>query len=149
PLIGVALTRQRGTDGVISTGFALTFNLPFLNGARGEVAVARAKRQSLHDIYQQRLDTAVSQVDSLSQQAESLSRMLARLRHSLDALPVIPASALQTVPFQILAADLQQRDSLQQEYARLYETLDRTTIALGTLLGMPLTQSNQLRPDHS
>lgn len=146
PLIGVGIAHKRDTEGVVSSDLALTFNLPFLNDSRGDVAVARAQRLHLHAVYQARLDEAVAQVTSLESQSSNLAHTLAQLQKSLTDMPAIPSTALTTVPFNTLGDYLQQREIIASKTARLRNALDRCTIALETLLGMPILRS---RTPHS
>ncbi|MDE2139372.1 MAG: TolC family protein [Gammaproteobacteria bacterium] len=148
PLIGVSIHRERDTEGVISNGLSLTLNLPFLNGARGEVAVARATRQTLHATYQARLDEAVTETTALSEEAASLQRQIVRLRQTLGQLPPAPKTTLGNVTFNILAAYLTQRNQIAAQIARLHCDLDQATIALDTLVGMPLDNTRS-HPAHS
>ncbi|MGH8279299.1 MAG: TolC family protein [Gammaproteobacteria bacterium] len=147
PLIGVSIHRERDTDGVISNGLSLTLNLPFLNGARGRVAVARATRQSLHATYQARIDEAVTEVTALSGVAASLQAELVHLQHTLGRLPPVAESARGNVPFNTLAAYVAERGQIVAGIARLHGTLDQTVIALDTLLGMPLDNHLPAHPE--
>lgn len=141
PLIGVTVSRERDTEGVISNGLSLTFNLPFLNAARGRVAVARATRQSLHAAYQARLDAAVTEVASLSDAETTLHTALVHMRQRVRARAAPTDAQPGTVSFTALATYLTQRRQMRDELASLRYTLDQTTIALDTLLGMPLGQA--------
>lgn len=146
PLIGISLHRERDTEGVISSGVSLTLNLPFLNDARGEVAVARANRQSLHDDYQARLDAAVSEATSLSGEADELQEQLTDLQRKIGQLPAAAVSQVGIVPFDSLVAYVAERGQVTTEIARLRGALDQTTIALDTLLGMPLDGRAHTQP---
>ncbi len=140
PLIGVSLSRERDTEGVISNGLSLSFNLPFLNAARGQVAVARATRQSLHDVYQARLDAAATKVASLSDAATYVHAALVHMQQTVSVREEPTDTQPGTVPFNVLAAYLAQRRQMEDELASLRYTLDQTTIALDTVLGMPMGQ---------
>lgn len=149
PIIGVSIHRERDTEGVISNGLSLTLNLPFLNGARGEVDVARATRLALYATYQARLNEAVTKVAALSAETASLQRQLAGLRQSMGRLPRMPEDTLGKVPFSALAAYLTERSQIGLQIARLRGDIDQSSIALDTLLGMPLGGQDHLRPDYS
>ncbi|MGH8293330.1 MAG: TolC family protein [Gammaproteobacteria bacterium] len=138
PLIGVSLSRERDTEGVISNGVSLTFNLPFLNAARGQVAVARATRQSLHDAYQARLDAAVTEVASMSDAETYLHAALVRMQHTVSVREEPTDTRPGMVPFDMLAAQLTQHRQMEDDVANLRYTLDQATIGLDTVLGMPL-----------
>ena len=149
PLIGVSIQRARDPDGVISNGLSLTLNLPFLNDARGEVAVARATRQAAHETYQARLDEAVTEATALSAEAASLQRQLVSLRQAMGRLPPLPESTLGKVSFNTLSAYLIERSQIVTQIARLRGDLDQSTIALDTLLGMPLDDNAHPHLAHS
>lgn len=99
PSISVGITRARDTGNVHTTGFGVTLNLPFLNGNRGQIAIARATRAQLWQGYQARLDGAYSQLDLLRTQQRlmqaqnhklarhlpELERMVHRARRAYDA----------------------------------------------------------------
>lgn len=138
PLIGVSLHRARDTEGVISNGVSLTLNLPFLNAARGEVAVARATRRALYATYQARLNEAVNQIAALTKQAAGVNAQLQQLQLSRGRLPQFPPASVGRVPFNTLAAELAERSQIAAARAHLHEDLDRIAIALDTLLGLPL-----------
>ena len=145
PLIGLSLHRARDTEGVISNGVSLTLNLPFLNAARGQVAVARATRRAMHATYQARLNQAVTQITALSKQAAGLEKRLTQLQQSTRRLPPLPAGIVGHVPFYTLAAELAERSQVTAQKAHLREDLDRTAIALDTLLGLPLDSQGRPR----
>ncbi|MGH8321550.1 MAG: hypothetical protein ACRESX_03445, partial [Gammaproteobacteria bacterium] len=138
PLIGVSLSRERDTEGVISNGLSLSFNLPFLNAARGQVTVARAMRQSLHDAYQARLDASATEVTSLSDAANHLHAAFVQMQQTVSVRDEPTDTQPGTVSFNVLAAYLAQRRQMEDELASLRYTLDQTTIALDTVLGMPM-----------
>lgn len=138
PLIGVSIHRERDTEGAITNGLSLTLTLPFLNDARGEIAVARATRQALHSTYQARLDAATLEVTALSEAAIQLNTQLTQLQQTLGRLPNVPRQTLTSVPFDTLSTYLYRRDQIAAEIARLQGNLDQAVIALDTLLGLPL-----------
>lgn len=140
PLIGVSIHRERDTEGVISNGVSLTLTLPFLNAARGEVAVARATRQSLHDDYQARLDTAVTEVTSLNDEAVQLQLQFEELQRAIGERPPAAQAEVGAVRFDTLAAYVTQRGQIGTEIAETRLALDQAAIALDTLLGMPLDE---------
>lgn len=149
PIIGVSIHRERDTEGVVSNGLSLTLNLPFLNGARGEVDVARATRRALHATYQARLNEAVTKVTALGAETASLQRQLAGLRQAMGRLPRMPEDKLGKVPFNTLASYLTERSQITLQIARLCGDIDQSSIALDTLLGIPLGGQGHLRPDYS
>lgn len=149
PLIGVSIQRARDPDGVISNSLSLTLNLPFLNDARGEVAVAHATREAAHETYQARLDEAITETIALSAEAAKLQRQLTRLQQAMGRLPPVSESNLGNVPFSTLSAYLTERSQVVAQIARLRGNLDQSTIALDTLLGMPLDDDIHSHMAHS
>lgn len=138
PLIGISIHRERDTEGTLSNGLSLTLNLPFLNGARGEIAVAQATRQHLHAVYQARLNDAVTNVVSLRTEAVDLQNQLADLNRAMGQVPTQAELHVGTVAFDVLSSYLAHRSQIMVNIARVRASLDETTIALDTLLGMPL-----------
>lgn len=139
PLIGIAVRHKRDTEGVISDGLSVTFKLPFLNNARGAVAKARASRLALNAAYAARLNDAVTEALSLRAQGQHIGQALATLRSSMARLPAAPEeTALGNVSFARLAAYSRERAQIASTIAGLQHSLDETSIALETLLGMPI-----------
>jgi hypothetical protein len=111
--------------------------------------VARATRQAAHETYQARLDEAVTETTALSAQAASLQRQLAKLRQAMGRLPSVSESILGKVSFNTLSAYLTERSQIATQIARLRGNLDQSTIALDTLLGMPLDDGAHSHLAHS
>jgi outer membrane protein TolC len=145
PLIGVSLNRKRDTEGVMSNGLSLTLNLPFLNGTRGQIAVASATRRFLHAAYQARLDSAVIEASALGDEVQRLSASLARVQRAAQAISSFNDAVPGTVPFDALEAYATQRMQMADAIATLRHALDETSIALETLLGMPIGSGHNLQ----
>lgn len=86
PSVSVGITRARDTGDVHTTGFGITLNLPFLNGNRGQIAIARATRARLWQTYQARLDSTYNQLDLLRAQQQLMQTRAASLDARLPAL---------------------------------------------------------------
>lgn len=66
PMIGAGVQRARSAEeGLRTTGFDVTLSLPLFNRNRGAIAIARASRAYLYQVYQSRVDAAASQADQL------------------------------------------------------------------------------------
>ncbi len=65
PAITVGFTKARDNSNISSAGFSVGLSLPLFNGNRGNIAIARATRQQLHDAYSARLLTDRNDVQRL------------------------------------------------------------------------------------
>jgi outer membrane protein TolC len=65
PALNIGLTHARDSSGIYSNGVGLTLTLPILNRNRGNIAIEQATRQKLYDEYQQRLNTANSDIHKI------------------------------------------------------------------------------------
>lgn len=79
PAIDVGFSRSRDTDAISSRSFQVSLTLPILNRNRGNVAIAKATRQALHDEYTLRLVQARSDVARLVQDRAILQQQHAEL----------------------------------------------------------------------
>lgn len=144
PLIGVSLHRKKDIEGVIENGFSLTLDLPFLGEGRGTVALARASRLALHTGYEARLQDATSRARSLGDETRRLQTLLRHRRESMKQLPTTPTDdSSGAVPFRTLAAYAARRAQVVSTIAELQYSLDEATVALQTLLGIPLGGSDR------
>lgn len=83
PSIDVGFSRSRDTDAIGSRSFQLSLTLPVFNRNRGNVAIAKATRQALHDEYTLRLAQARSDIARLQQDRAILLRQRADLARSV------------------------------------------------------------------
>jgi outer membrane protein, heavy metal efflux system len=65
PAISIGLNHARDTGNVVTTGFAVTVNLPFFDRNQGQIAVERATRKQLFDEYVARMFEVHSEVASI------------------------------------------------------------------------------------
>ncbi len=79
PAITVGFTRARDNSNISSTGFSIGLSLPLFDGNRGNIAIARATRQQLHDDYSARLLTDRNDVQRLLADLDSDRRQRAML----------------------------------------------------------------------
>lgn len=71
PSITVGFVRARDNSNISSAGFTIGLSLPLFDGNRGNIAVARATRQQLHDEYSARLLTDRNDVQRLAADLQS------------------------------------------------------------------------------
>ncbi len=142
PALDIGFTRARDIDGVYTTGFGITLNLPLFSGNRGPIAIERATRARLRAEYQARLDQARSDISRLQDRQRILQRQHARLQRHLPELETLLGAARQAYRRGDLAAlDLLNLETtwLDQNLAfiDLEQALWEVRIALDTLLAWP------------
>jgi len=145
PALNIGLSRARDTSGLYTLGFALSLNLPVLNGNRGNIAIEDATRKKLFDEYQNRLNSAYSEVTVALENIPLLQDQLQRTRQGMTELH----SALHGADSAYAAGNLAAPDYVrlrtalldkQTEAINLREALLEQRIALETLLGPDPTQ---------
>ncbi|MEJ2367888.1 MAG: TolC family protein [Acidobacteriota bacterium] len=62
PNIGISINHGRDTSNIVSTGYAVSIDLPFFNRNQGRIAFQRATRKQLRDEYLGRLFDARAQI---------------------------------------------------------------------------------------
>ena len=87
PKINIGLTHAGDTTNVVSTGFAVTIDLPFFDRKQGQIALEQATRNQLFDEYMARLFEARSEInrilldmDSVKQQISATEKFIAELK---------------------------------------------------------------------
>ena len=91
PSISVGFARARDTDAISSRSFQVSLTLPIFNRNRGNVAIAKATRQALHDEYALRLVEARSDIVRLLQDRAILQRQRSELTRSAAIQAAISA----------------------------------------------------------
>jgi len=151
PALNVGLTRARDTSGLYTMGFGLTMSLPIFNRNRGNIAIENATRTQLFDAYQDRLNSAYSEVAIALENQPLLQSQLQRTRQGVKQLQTVAQRAAAAFHAGNLAAADYVRLQIalldkQTEAINLQETLMEQQIALETLLGPDLpeqTKSNR------
>ena len=145
---GVRLSRDP-IEGVNSFGPQISLTLPIFNRNRGHVAIQRATRAYLRQIYQAHLDTAVNQTHQLWRANQILAAQLHNLRAQLPQLRRQAAAALRSLQQNQL--DSAAYTSLQSIYLtklaesiQLNASLNASRAALRILLGLPLDLPPQI-----
>jgi len=149
PALNVGLNRARDTSDVYTLGIGITLSLPIFDGNRGNIAIARATRRSLHDQYAQRLAAAEAEVHGILESQRLLERQLQAVQASLAELGRTAASAdaayragnLSEFPYANLRASLLAK---RVEDVTLRQRILEQRVALATLVGgdLPMNGSN-------
>lgn len=152
PALNVGLTRARDTSGLYTLGFGLTLSLPIFNANRGNISIERATRKKLFDEYQNRLNSAYSEVATALDNLPLLQGQLKQTRRGVAEL----ATAAQRAEAAYHAGNLAAPDYVRLQIAlldkrveaiNLQEALTEQQIALETLLGPDLPE--QTKPGSS
>lgn len=86
PSLNIGFTRARDTSGVYSSGFTVAVNLPIFNRNRGNIAIAKATRQRLHDEYENRVNAAYADVEKMLDDQRILAQQIEAARPALRTL---------------------------------------------------------------
>lgn len=142
PSLSVGVNRARGTDGLLTSGFGVSLNLPFFSRNRGQIAMERATRAQLREEYQARLARAATDADRLVElhrivegELDNLCRRLPQLTKLMEHTSTAYAQGdIEALTFlNIESTWLNKRlEKLQVEQVRT-----ETIIALQTLLALP------------
>lgn len=140
PAIQVGFTRARDTDGIYTRGFQVSLTLPIFNRNRGNIAIAKATRNELHDEYAVRLAQARTQVERILQG----QALLARQRTQLQRAVAFASGAIDRMEATMTPGDVSDAFKVQQRSNALDRRLDllgldesllEQQVVLQTLLG--------------
>lgn len=143
PLVSATVQKARSAEeGVQTIGFDVTLTLPLFNRNRGAIAIGRASRAHLSQIYQSRLDKAVSQADRVWNAACIMQRQLGMLDARRSQLEQAAAAARDSLRRgELSLADYVRVDSnvlaVRTQTIRLQASIERARAALATLLALP------------
>lgn len=146
PMLSFGYAASQDNSRVRNRGPAITFELPVFDRNQGNIAIAKATRQQLHDEYAARLASAHGDIDALlTEQAQARAQLAA-------LLPTLPAAAhdadqatsaqaqglidLRTYVDLLVAAQSRQSAALS-----LQQTVLEQDVALDTLLGTGMPDS--------
>ncbi|MEJ2361006.1 MAG: TolC family protein [Gammaproteobacteria bacterium] len=140
PAFNLGLNKARDTGGIITHGFTLALTLPIFDGNRGNIAIAKATRQRLHDEYEIRLNRARSKVLRLLADRKLLQNQLKTITQHLPELDraanraraALASGSLDTAAFVSFESV---RIAKHIEAANLKQSLQENRIALLTLIG--------------
>lgn len=144
PALNVGLTRARDTSGLYTLGFGLSLSLPIFNANRGNIAIEKATRKKLFAEYQDRLNSAYSEIDTALENLPLLQDQLQRTRQTTSELETTALRAQAAYRVGNMAASdyVRLQSALldkQTEALNLKEALMEQRIALETLLGPDLS----------
>ena len=145
PMLNVGLTRARDTAGLYTMGFGLSLSLPIFNRNRGNIAIEQATRNKLFNEYQDRLNSAHSEINLALENIPLLQTQLQRTRDGVATLQQLAQHAATAYRAGNLAAPdyVRLQTGLldkQTESINLAEALAEQRIALETLLGPDLPE---------
>ncbi|MDE1895385.1 MAG: TolC family protein [Xanthomonadaceae bacterium] len=120
PSIDVGFSKGRDTDAISSRSFQVSLTLPIFNRNRGNVAIAKATRQALHDEYTLRLAQAKSDIARLLNDRAILQRQRAELATSVAVQTQVAAKLESTA----IPGDLSQAQRLALQLRRDDQRLD-------------------------
>lgn len=149
PSLGVGVSRQRDTQGVHSIGITIHMSLPIFNHNQGQIAVQRATRSELHQLYQARLDQATSRAYRVWRASQSLSGELKTLLPQMKSQTQNSVAAKRSFKKGDMRLDsyLALRQRLLNNRIKAIElraTLGQVKAVLTTLLGMSLNSMNSV-----
>ena len=141
PRIGIGIIHARDTGNVVTTGPALTLEIPLFNRHQGQIAVERATRKKLFDEYIARLYDARAKIVSLSKQiyaTESRIREIQRTIKTQQDLLNVYREALKTGNAEILTYYQAKIElmALKQGLLDQWQTLTDLRIALEAASGL-------------
>ncbi|MES2103540.1 MAG: TolC family protein [Pseudomonadota bacterium] len=147
PSLNLGLTHARDSSGIYSNAVGLSLSLPILNRNRGNIAVEDATRQKLQDEYQQRLNTANSDIHKILAEQRINARQLQEIRNGLVQLSAAAVQAdkafLQKNIDSLIYANVHTALLNKQiEEINLQETMLEQRVALMTLIGGELPVAN-------
>ena len=140
PKINIGLAHAGDTTNVVTTGFAVTIDLPFFDRKQGQIALEQATRNQLFDEYMARLFEARSEInrilldmDSAKQQIIATEKFIAELK----GLVQIYYTALQVGNADILVYYNTKNELItkQIEYVKLKQELTDLGISLEIAAG--------------
>ena len=141
PRIGIGIIHARDTGNVVTTGPALTLEIPLFNRHQGEIALARATRKKLFDEYISRLYHARAKIVALSKQIHATESRIRELQKSIktqQALVDLYRKALKTGNAEVLTFYQTEIElsSLKQALLDQWRDLSELRIGLETASGL-------------
>ncbi|NNM79250.1 MAG: TolC family protein [Gallionella sp.] len=145
PALNIGFNRARDNFATYTQGIGISMSLPVFNGNRGNVAIEQATRQKLHDEYQLRINTAVSEIARILQDQQLLEQQLHNAEVGVTALDLAAnnaQAAFDSGSIDSLAYNNLRTASLakQAEAILIRQNLLEQRVALLTLLGGELPE---------
>ena len=146
PALNVGLSRARDTFGLYTVGFGLSLSLPMFNRNRGNIAIEDATRQKLYDEYQDRINSASSEIAIALENLALLKDQLRRTEQGMAEIETAARRAQSAYDAGNLAGPdyIRLQSALldrKTEAINLQEASMEQQIALETLLGPDLPES--------
>ncbi|MBW8078682.1 MAG: hypothetical protein GJU76_11540 [Gallionella sp.] len=143
--LNIGFNRARDNFATYTQGIGISMSLPVFNGNRGNVAIEQATRQKLHDEYQLRINTAVSEIARILQDQQLLEQQLHNAEVGVTALDLAAnnaQAAFDSGSIDSLAYNNLRTASLakQAEAILIRQNLLEQRVALLTLLGGELPE---------
>jgi outer membrane protein TolC len=141
PPVNVGVNQARDTSDVITTGFAVTIDLPIFDRGQAEVALEKATRQQLFDEYAARVADARSDVAAILSDVPAINAQIESGQKTLDGLDALADTykaayaAGQADAFDYYSV-LNSAASKRLELVALKEQLMETRIALELTSGL-------------
>ena len=147
PALNVGITRARDTSGLYTLGFGLSLSLPVLNANRGNIAIEKATRKMLFDEYQDRLNSAHSEINTALANLSLLQDQFQRTQQGVVEFSTVARNAESAYRAGNLTAPdyVRLKTALldkQTDAINLQEAVMEQHIALETLLGPDLPEQN-------
>ena len=121
PSINIGFSRSRDTDAISSRNFRVSLTLPIFNRNRGNVAIEKATRQTLHDEYALRLAQARSDIGRLLKDRAILRKQ----RDELTTSEAVQANVSAKLEQSAMPGDLSKAQRLELRLRQDDQHLDR------------------------
>lgn len=146
PMLSIGYAASQDNSRVRNGGPAITFDLPIFDRNQGNIAIAKATRQQLHDEYFARLTAAHSEVDALLTEQSQARAQLAELLPALpaaihDADQATSAQQLGLIDLRTYVDLIVAAQSHQAAAITLQQTVLEQQVAMDTLLGTGMPDS--------
>jgi outer membrane protein TolC len=140
PALTIGFNTARDTSAVYTNGLSIGITLPLFDRNRGNIAIARATRQQLHDSYAARMLSTRTDMQRISADLATLDRQIAELTAHAGQLDQARATAEQawqagTLVWPTYLAIRSNAMSADLDLLALKQERARQSIALQALLG--------------
>jgi len=146
PMFSLGYAASQDNSRVRNGGPAITFDLPIFDRNQGNIAIAKATRQQLHDEYVARLSSAHADIDALLTEQSQARAQLAELLPALpaaihDADQATSAQQQGLIDLRTYVDLLVAAQSRQAAAINLQQTVLEQQVAMDTLLGAGMPDS--------
>lgn len=146
PVFSLGYAASQDNSRVRNGGPAVTFDLPIFDRNQGNIAIAKATRQQLHDEYAARLASAHGEIDAMLTEQSQARTQLAELLPTLpaamhDADQATSAQQQGLIDLRTYVDLLVAAQSRQAAAITLQQTVLEQQVAMDTLLGTGMPDS--------